>query len=99
MESVKGRVRLTGFLYCASEAEAETVKRHLPEHIRLTRSEPGCISFEVSQTENPLAWRVEELFVDSAAFEFHQRRTRASGWFEATSAIRRDYEIFGYEER
>jgi quinol monooxygenase YgiN len=73
--------------------DVQLVESHLPDHIRLTRAEPGCISFEVSQTEDPLIWRVEELFVDRAAFDFHQHRTRASKWFVATSAIPRDYEI------
>jgi quinol monooxygenase YgiN len=87
-------VRLSGFLRCASMAEVETVQRYLPDHMRLTRAEPGCISFEVSQTDDPLVWRVEELFADQAAFDFHQQRTRASKWFAATSAIVRKYEIF-----
>jgi len=69
------------------------VETHLPEHLRLTRAEPGCISFDVTQTDDPLIWRVEELFVDRAAFDFHQQRTRASEWFAATSAIPRDYEV------
>ena len=88
-------VQLTGFLRCASATEVETVQRHLPEHMRLTRAEPGCISFEVLQTDDPLVWRVEELFTDQAAFDFHQKRTRASKWFAATSAIVREYEIVG----
>lgn len=91
-------VRLSGFLRCASMAEVETVQRHLPEHISLTRAEPGCISFEVSQTDDPLVWRVEELFTDQAAFDFHQKRTRASEWFDATAAIAREYEIRGTEQ-
>lgn len=90
-------VRLSGFLRCASMAEVETVKRHLPDHIRRTRAEPGCISFEVSQTDDPLVWRVEELFADQDAFDFHQQRTSTSKWFEATSAIAREYEITGAE--
>lgn len=88
-------VRLSGLLRCASVAEVETVQRHLPEHMHLTRAEPGCISFEVSQTDDPLVWRVEELFADQAAFDFHQQRTRASEWFTATAAIVREYEIVG----
>nr|WP_191856031.1 antibiotic biosynthesis monooxygenase [Agrobacterium tumefaciens] len=88
-----GAVRLSGFLRCASMEDVELVVRHLPVHIRLTRAEPGCLSFEVSQTDDPLIWRVEELFIDRDAFDFHQKRTRASQWFVATSAIPRDYEI------
>ncbi|MBO9111414.1 MULTISPECIES: putative quinol monooxygenase [Agrobacterium] len=93
MTNRTGAVRLSGFLSCASVQDVQLVESHLPDHIRLTRAEPGCISFEVSQTEDPLIWRVEELFVDRAAFDFHQQRTRASKWFVATSAIPRDYEI------
>ncbi|MDH6296666.1 quinol monooxygenase YgiN [Agrobacterium fabrum] len=63
-------VRLSGFLRCLSEDDVELVRQHLPDHIRLTRAEPGCISFEVSQTDDPLVWRVEELFADRPAFDF-----------------------------
>lgn len=93
MNNRAGAVRLRGFLRCLSKDDVELVRRHLPEHLRLTREEPGCISFEVSETDDPLIWQVEELFADRAAFDFHQRRTRASEWFMATSAIPRDYEI------
>ncbi|MDO3444691.1 putative quinol monooxygenase [Agrobacterium sp. V1] len=93
MTNRTGAVRLSGFLRCASVEDIRVVEIHLPEHLRLTRAEPGCISFDVTQTDNPLVWRVEELFADRAAFDFHQQRTRASEWFTATSAIPRDYEI------
>lgn len=71
MTNRTGAVRLSGFLRCASVQHVQLVESHLPDHIHLTRAEPGCISFEVSQTEDPLIWRVEELFVDRAAFDFH----------------------------
>ena len=93
MDDRSGTVRLSGFLNCASAEDVETVKRYLPDHIRLTKAEQGCISFEVSQTDDPLVWHVEELFADRAAFDFHQQRTRSSEWFAATSSIPRDYEI------
>jgi quinol monooxygenase YgiN len=86
-------IRLSGFLRCASPEEADIVRRLLPEHVRLTRAEPGCLSFEVTPTDDPLTWRVEERFADRAAFDAHQRRTRASTWAVATAAIRRDYEV------
>ncbi|MGO4450405.1 putative quinol monooxygenase [Phyllobacterium sp. TAF24] len=88
-----GPVRLSGFLCCGSIKDIELVKQYLPDHLRLTRAEPGCISFNVSQTDDALVWRVEELFVDRVAFDFHQQRTRASKWFSATSTIPRDYNI------
>ncbi len=88
-----GKVRLSGELICASEAECDVVRAYLPEHVRLTRDEPGCLSFKVTETANPLVWRVEECFIDRAAFDAHQLRTKASEWARQTAAIRRDYEI------
>lgn len=89
------RVILKGRLICRSAAEADAVRRALPLHIRLTRAEPGCLSFEVAETADPLVWTVEECFRDRAAFDAHQTRTRASAWWAATSAILRDYRLTG----
>jgi len=90
-----GQVRLTGRLICGSERDAELVQKHLSEHIRLTRAEPGCLSFDVFQTDDPLIWQVEECFLDKEAFEFHRHRTRASSWGTATAGLQRAYEISG----
>ncbi|MFD1252156.1 Antibiotic biosynthesis monooxygenase [Devosia equisanguinis] len=87
------KLRLTGRLVCASQAEVDAVHRYLPEHVRLTRAESGCLSFEVTKTHDPMVWRVEELFVDQAAFDAHQMRTKASAWAHKTAGIRRDYEV------
>ena len=88
-------VRLTGRLICASAAEVEIVRRHLPEHIRLSRVEPGCLSFEVVQGDDPLVWHLAERFTDKPAFEAHQARTRSSAWHKATAHVRRDYRTTG----
>ena len=90
-------VRLSGRLVCASEQEAEIVRRHLPEHIDLTRAEPGCVFFDVSPTNDPLIWTVEEHFQDRNSFGSHQERTKASAWGVATAKITRDYEIVGLD--
>ncbi|MBE7731649.1 putative quinol monooxygenase [Devosia faecipullorum] len=90
---MSGNIRLTGSLICTSEAECDMVRAYLPEHIRLTRQEPGCLSFAVTQSDDPLIWRIEELFVDRAAFDAHQARTLASEWAHKTASIRRDYTI------
>ncbi|EJZ21814.1 putative quinol monooxygenase [Rhizobium sp. Pop5] len=58
-----GKVRLSGQLICASLDEIDIVQKYLPEHIRLTRAEPGCLSFEVTQTEDPMIWRVENVLL------------------------------------
>jgi quinol monooxygenase YgiN len=88
-----GVVRLSGRLICGSLDEIYIIQTYLPEHIRLTRLEPGCLSFEVTQTEDPLIWRVEERFTNRLAFEAHQVRTKASAWGTETGSIRREYEI------
>ncbi len=89
----RGKVRLSGQLMCTSQEEVDLILRLLPEHIRLTQGEPGCLAFEVTQTDDPMIWHVEECFTDGAAFEAHQARTRASLWGAETKAIRREYEI------
>jgi quinol monooxygenase YgiN len=86
-------IRVTGTLTCATAAQADTVRAFLPEHVRLSRAEPGCLSFNVDPTEDPLVWRLDESFVDSAAFQAHQTRTRASAWFKATAELTRDFVV------
>ncbi len=86
-------IRLTGQLICQTMQQAETVAQHLPDHIRLSRAEVGCISFNVQPTDNPLVWQVDETFTDQAAFDLHQQRTRASAWWTVTAAITREFKV------
>jgi len=86
-----GMIRLSGRLICKDEAEAQIVADYLPEHIRLSRAEPGCLRFDAAPTENPLVWQLDEAFVDEAAFQAHQTRNRASLWWEKSQAIQRDF--------
>jgi quinol monooxygenase YgiN len=84
-------IRLTGTLTCAP-AEVETVRAALPEHIRLSRAEPGCLAFDVTETA-PGEFSVSERFVDRSAFDAHQTRTRASDWWRVTAYMHRHFEI------
>ena len=84
-------IRLTGTLTCAPD-EAEIIRAALPEHLRLTRAEPGCLSFDVTETA-PGVFSVSERFADRAAFEAHQVRTRASDWWQATRHMTRDFRL------
>jgi len=86
-------IRLTGQLVCQTMQQAETVAQHLPEHIRLSRAEVGCIKFDVQQTDNPLVWQVDETFANQSAFEAHQRRTRESVWWKETASIARNFKV------
>ena len=90
-------VKLDGVLRCNTPEQAAKVRAALPEHIRLTRAEPNCISFEVVPTDDPLVWQVAEEFTDAEAFKLHQTRTAASSWAEQTADIAREYTVTGLE--
>lgn len=86
-------IRLRGQLRCMTEDEAILVRSHMHEHMRLTRAEPGCLTFEISASDDPLTFEVMESFRDRAAFDAHQTRTRDSLWFEKTRHILRDFVV------
>lgn len=86
-------IRLRGQLICTTEAEAAAVRAHVAEHIRLTRAEPGCLTFDVAPTDDPMVWEVMESFRDRATFDAHQARTRQSAWFAATRTALRDFRV------
>ena len=88
------RITLAGFLICRCLEEGDRVAALLPEHIRLTRSEPGCLRFDVVRSmADPVRFAVYETFTDRQAFDAHQARTRASPWWTATQHIPREYKI------
>ena len=86
-------IRLRGQLICMTDGEADAVRAHLPEHLLQTRAEPGCLTFEVSPTDDPMVWEVMEAFRDRVSFDAHQTRTRDSAWFAATRGILRDFRL------
>ena len=86
-------VRVTGRLGCANDAQAARVRALLPEHIRLSRAEAGCLTFDVVPTTDPLVWELNETFTDRAAYAAHQARTRASEWGIETIGLSRRFEV------
>ena len=91
------RIALNGRLVCANAEQAATVARHLPRYIELSRAGPGCVSFDVRGTADPLVWSVSELFTNRVTFDAHQARVRASEWGLATADIERDYVVIAVE--
>ena len=89
------QVSLSGRLVCRSDDEAAAIRRHLPLHLSLTRAEPGCMSFEVREADDPWVWQVEERFSDEAAFAAHQAQDAASEWGRVTAGIERRYVVDG----
>ena len=86
-------IRLTGTLTCTTEDDLKIVEAYLPEHTRLSRAEPGCLSFTVTQSDDPLIWHLDETYTDQAAFEAHQTRNRASLWWQKSQGLIRDFQI------
>ncbi len=84
-------IHLAGIPTCAPPHQ-QKVRDALPDHIALTRAEPGCLECEVVETA-PDTFAVSELFANQAAFDAHQARTRASAWFTVTTDMQRDYKI------
>lgn len=85
-------VVLTGFLICRSLEEADRVAGLLPDHIRATKAEPGCLAFEVIRSmSDPVRFAVREIFAGKADFEAHQARVAGSLWGRSTKGIPRDY--------
>lgn len=82
---------LTGRLICADMAEMLLALELLPDHIAASRSEPGCLRFDIAQSDDPLIWDLTELFADKTAFAAHQERSRNSRWGRESAALRRDF--------
>lgn len=85
-----GQVALSGRLICADLDQLKIVLDHVPAHIAASRAEPGCLFFDIAQTDDPLVWQVEELYTDEAALTAHKARTIASLWAEKSAALTRD---------
>jgi len=86
-------VTLSGHLDVPDE-DIATVDAHLPTHIRLSRAEDGCVSFDVYvDPTNPNRYVVAEEFATQSAFDAHQTRVKASEWGQATAHLRRQYNI------
>ena len=86
-------IHLTGELRCRDDREAAIVTTHLPAQVARTRQEPGCLSFAVTATADPLVWAVEEWFADAEAYRSHQERVAGSDWGRLTAGIERRYTI------
>ena len=84
-------VALSGHLTCHDPAQMFLVLDLLPEHVNLSRAEPGNLRFDLTQADDPMRWRLDELFADEAAFAAHQDRTRASRWGTESAWLGRDF--------
>ncbi len=87
------KIQLTGYIDVPADRLA-LVSAALPEHIRLTRAETGCISFDVTpSSEVDGRFDVAEVFADRNSFDAHQKRAGATNWAKVTKGIPRHYQI------
>lgn len=86
-------IELNGTLICKDLSDVSIIERFLPKHIELSRDEPGCLRFEVTQSDDPLVWDVSEQFIDQSSFDSHQARVQSSEWGHVTAHMQRDYTI------
>ncbi len=86
------KVYLEGLLIAHSAAEHALVDLYLDDHIELTRAEPGCLKFEVTEDPNDRnKFHVSEVFESEEAFEAHQARTKASEWGQISGPLERRF--------
>lgn len=78
-----------------SDDDLPAVLAALPEHIRLTRQEAGCLVFRVTQRPGAAnIFDVYEVFSDRDAFELHQRRVSDSVWGRVAARVTRHYTVY-----
>lgn len=86
------KVYLDGLLIATSAAQRAVIDLYLEDHIELTRAEPGCLKFEV--TEDPgdrNKFHVSEIFDSEEAFDAHQVRAKASEWGQHSEKLERKF--------
>ena len=87
------RILSSGSNTCEAD-DLELVRTYVPDHIRLTMAEPGCVRFSIEASdEDPCKFIVSEEFIDRSAFDAHTARTRQSAWWEKTQHIPRDITV------
>jgi len=86
------KVYLDGLLVIKTAAEHAVVDLYLDDHIALTRAEPGCLKFEVTEDPNDRnKYHVSEIFDSEEAFEAHQTRAKTSEWGMVSEPLERRF--------
>ena len=89
------RVTLEGYIV-VSNSNLPQVLQELPNHIKFTKAEEGCLLSSVSQrSDEPNIFNVFEEFSDKAAFDAHQERVRRSVWGRVAANVDRHYKAKG----
>lgn len=92
VEMERPLIGLTGKLICSGTDELMLALSLLPDHVKLSRAERGCLRFDIWLTDDPMVWQLSELFVDEDAFAAHQTRTQGSEWGQKSTSLKRDFQ-------
>jgi nucleoside-diphosphate-sugar epimerase/quinol monooxygenase YgiN len=88
-------VTLTGHIEIA-QGELQALQDALPEHIRASQDEPGCLHFSVRQdVAVPTRYHVYERFMNRESYLAHQSRIKNTPWETASRNIVRHYNTYG----
>jgi quinol monooxygenase YgiN len=86
-------IHLTGHMDVPPD-RMDAVTAAVVDHIALSRAEDGCLTFDVTPCPTVSGrFLVSESFIDQAAFDHHQIRTKASPWAGITAGFPREYTI------
>lgn len=83
-------VAVDGRLICQDALQMMLALDLLPEHVAASRAEPGNLRFDLRQSDDPLIWDVQSLFIDQAAFASHQTRSAAGPWGQQGQQLAND---------
>lgn len=83
-------ISITGQLFCKDMGQMLQALDLLPEHVALSRKEPGNLRFDIRQSEDPMIWQVDELFADADAIAAHRARAAGSRWRTHAGEFSRD---------
>jgi quinol monooxygenase YgiN len=90
-------IYLSGHFDVAKQHIQETLLL-LPEHIKQSREEKGCLDFRVTQSKKTEGrFQVFEKFNSKRAYLYHQKRIKKSKWKNIMTKLKRDYEIIGID--
>ena len=86
------RVYLDGLLIANSAAHRAVIDLYLEDHIALTRAEPGCLKFEVTEdARDRNKFHVSEIFDSEDSFAAHQARAKDSEWGKHSEKLERKF--------
>ncbi|MCX7888253.1 MAG: antibiotic biosynthesis monooxygenase [Rhodobacteraceae bacterium] len=87
-------VTLTGFLVARSLDEADRISVLVPDYVRETLAEPGCLTCEVWRSRaDPVRFALREVYAGQGAFEAHRSRIEGRPWGKATANVPSDLRI------